>query len=263
MEKKCKFGLVPILISFGAVAAIWQLVASFGGFNPTLFPGVDKIGKAMIELFNGTYYNTSGRRGDTLYHDLLDSLIRFGYGYVIAATLAVLLGVLLGWHKKLFSFVNPAVQLIRPVSPMAWMPFIVLLFGIGNTPAIVIIFIAVFFPVLLTTVKAVGSIEPVYLKVASNFGIQKPALFTKIILPAVFPQIAQALHLAIGSAWIFLVAGEMVGAQSGLGYLIIDARNNLRADVLVADIILIGVIGLLLDSLIGLAEKKIWKNWGV
>ena len=125
-----------------------------------------------------------------------------------------------------------------------------------------IFFIAAFFPVLLSTVSAVGEVDPIYFKVAKNFGIQQPQTMWKIIFPAAFPQIANGIHLALGTAWVFLVAGEMVGAQSGLGYLVIDARNNLRADILLATIIVIGLIGLILDALLKLLEKQILKSWG-
>ena len=130
-------------------------------------------------------------------------------------------------------------------------------------PALVIIFIAAFFPVLLATVAAVADIDPVYLKVARNFGIGQPTILTKIVFPAIFPRIATGLHLALGTAWIFLVTGEMVGAQSGLGFLIIDARNNLRADLLMAAIITIGVLGLCLDSGVRLIETAVNRRWGV
>lgn len=189
-------------------------------------------------------------------------MYRFAAGYVSSVIIAVLLGLVIGRLPKVFQYINPAVQLLRPISPMAWMPFIVLWFGIGNIPAIVIIFIAAFFPVLLSTVSAVGGIDTIYLKVSENFGIRQPQIMWKVIFPASFPQIANGIHLALGTAWVFLVAGEMVGAQSGLGYLVIDARNNLRADILFADIIVIGLIGLLLDTLLKVAEKRIIKAWG-
>lgn len=189
-------------------------------------------------------------------------MYRFAAGYVSSVIIAVLLGLVIGRLPKVFQYINPAVQLLRPISPMAWMPFIVLWFGIGDIPAIVIIFIAAFFPVLLSTVSAVGGIDTIYLKVSENFGIRQPQIMWKVIFPASFPQIANGIHLALGTAWVFLVAGEMVGAQSGLGYLVIDARNNLRADILFADIIVIGLIGLLLDTLLKVAEKRIVKAWG-
>ena len=174
-----------------------------------------------------------------------------------------MLGLVLGWYSRIWAYLSPIAQVLRPVSPVAWLPFIVLFFGIGEAPAIAIIFLAAFFPVLLSTVAAVQKIEPVYLRVAQNFGIGQPHLFTKILLPAVFPQVATGLHLALGTAWVFLVAGEMVGAQSGLGFLIIDARNNLRADLLMAAILVIGVLGLALDSAMGLVERRLYRRWGM
>lgn len=105
--------------------------------------------------------------------------------------------------------------------------------------------------------------EPVYLKVAKNFGIGQPQILGKIVFPAVFPRIATGLHLALGTAWVFLVGGEMAGAQSGLGFLIIDARNNLRADWLMAAILTIGVLGLVLDGIVSYLEGQIYRRWGL
>jgi NitT/TauT family transport system permease protein len=145
---------------------------------------------------------------------------------------------------------------------MAWLPFVVLLAGIGDTPAIIIIFIAAFFPTFTSTASAIAHVEPIYYKIAANFNIKQPYLLTKIIIPAAFPQIANALHISLGTAWIFLVAGEMVGAQSGLGFLIIDSRNNIRADKLLAAILVIGFIGFILDTLIKQVEHRVYKRWG-
>lgn len=190
------------------------------------------------------------------------SMYRFAVGYLSAVLVAVLLGLLLGWYTNVFQYINPVVQLLRPISPMAWMPFIVLWCGIGDVPAIVVIFIAAFFPVLLSTVSAVKGIDPIYLKVSQSFGIKQPQILWKVIFPAAFPQIANGIHLALGTAWVFLVAGEMIGAQSGLGYQIIDARNNLRADMLLATIVVIGLIGVCLDALLKLLEKSLLRAWG-
>ena len=241
---------------FGAIAIVlilWQSLVSLGGWNEALLPPPSRVAAGFGELL------TDG----VLLADIKSSLLRFAAGYLSSVLIAIFLGLLLGWYKNIWAFLNPIAQVLRPISPMAWLPFIVLFFGIGEMPALVIIFIAAFFPVLLATVAAVSNIEPVYLKVAQNFGIRQPAVLTKIVLPAVFPSIATGLHLALGTAWVFLVAGEMVGAQSGLGFLIIDARNNLRADLLMAAIVTIGVLGLLLDSLVHLVERWIYRRWGL
>ncbi len=244
--------LKNIVVSIAILILIWQVLYSVSNYSSALFPSPRMAFAALIEM---------AQKG-ILFENIRTSMVRFAAGYISSVVIAVLLGLLLGRMPRVFQYVNPALQLLRPISPTAWMPFIVLLFGIGDVPAIVIIFIAAFFPVLLSTVSAVGGIDPLYLKVSQNYGITQPALTWKVIFPAAFPQIANGIHLALGTAWIFLVAGEMVGAQSGLGYQIIDARNNIRADVLLATIFVIGLIGILLDGLLRLLEKRILKAWG-
>jgi len=239
-----------IVSSLAALVFLWQVAYWLSDYSNALFPSPLQTLEALVEMVAD---------GSLLEH-ITQSMYRFVVGYVSAVVIAVLLGLFLGRFLGVFEYVNPSVQLLRPISPTAWMPFVVLLFGIGDLPAIVIIFIAAFFPVLLSTVSAVKSIDPVYFKVAKNFGIKGFSLFSKIIFPAAFSGIMGGIHLAIGTAWIFLVAGEMVGAQSGLGYLIIDARNNIRADILLATIVTIGVIGIALDSFVGKLERIITKK---
>lgn len=244
---------INIVGGFTILIVVWQLIFSFGNYSQALFPSPQGVIKGLKELVSD----------GVLFEDIRDSMIRFAIGYSISVILGITLGLILGWFRNIWGFINPIVQLLRPISPMAWLPFVVLWFGIGDLPAIAIIFIAAFFPILLSTVSAVGSVDQIYLKVAKNFGIKQPQVLTKIILPAAFPSIATGLHLALGTAWVFLVAGEMVGAQSGLGFLIVDARNNLRADILMAAMVVIGVLGLLLDGLIRLLEKWISNKWGI
>ena len=242
------------LIGAAAVTLLfWQAICTFGGWHEALFPSPASTFLGLGELI----------KDGVLFEDVAASLVRFAVGYLASVLLALAAGLILGWYSKVWAYLNPIAQVLRPVSPVAWLPFIVLFFGIGEAPAIVIIFLAAFFPVLLATVAAVQKLDPIYLKVAQNFDIKEPAVFTKIILPAIFPQIATGLHLALGTAWVFLVAGEMVGAQSGLGFLIIDARNNLRADLLMAAILTIGLLGLLLDSAMSLAERQLYRVWGI
>jgi NitT/TauT family transport system permease protein len=244
--------LKHIVVSFLIFIGLWEILYLVGNFKEALFPAPASVGKAMISMFLHA----------EVYQDIGASMYRFLVGYLLAVVSGIFLGLLLGWFRKIFQYVNPIVQLLRPISPIAWLPFIVLWFGIGDIPAIIIIFIAAFYPILLTTVASVGNIDPIYLKVAKNFGLHKHNVLLKIVFPAAFPQIMNSIHIALGSAWVFLVAGEMTGAQSGLGFRIIDARNNLRMDNLLGTIILIGVLGLILDSLIKVIEKAILRNWG-
>lgn len=244
--------LKNVIVSIAILIGIWQIAYMVSDYSDALFPSPYQSLLELIEMI----------KNGSLLENIGTSMYRFVSGYVTSVISAIFLGLILGRLPNIFKYINPAVQLLRPISPTAWMPFIVLLFGIGDMPAIIIIFIAAFFPVLLSTVSAVSGIDPVYFKVARNFGIKQPQLTWKVILPAAFPQIANGIHLAIGTSWIFLVAGEMVGAQSGLGYQIIDARNNIRADILLATIIVIGVIGIILDGLLKLLERYILKAWG-
>ncbi len=250
-----------IIVSFVVLIIIWQAAVTVSHVNPILFPSPLKVVSAFQEL------SVDGLKGSTSNMNLSGhigvSMIRFIIGYLSAAVSAVVLGLLFGIFPKVFAYVNPVVQLIRPIAPVAWLPFIVLWFGIGNLPAIVIIFIAGFFPILLSTVSAVQHIDVTYLKVAENFGITKGQSILKIIFPAIFPQIMNSLRLALGTSWIFLVSGEMVGAQSGLGFLVMDAKNCIRSDALLAIMITIGVIGLLLDTGIKYLEKWICSSFGL
>ncbi len=244
--------LKNVAIAFVLVIVAWQLVIIIGDYPEALLPPPLSVGKGILSLI----------QDGTLFVHLQVSLFRFISGYMTAVIAAVILGLILGRSPRVWAIIDPIVQVVRPVAPVAWAPFIVLWFGIGNMPAIVIIFIAAFFPVLLSTVSAVKKIDPTYLKLAENLEIKQPALMYKIIFPAAFPFIANGLHIAVGTAWIFLVAGEMIGAQSGLGYLIIDSRNALDLDLVLAGIFFIGTLGLILDKLIGLFERWVGKMWG-
>lgn len=243
--------LLPFL-TFFVLIGIWQGVAELHIYSDYLFPSPLTVSKGIIELL----------KSGELWEYIWVSLLRFGTGYVAAVILALPLGLLFGRCLLLWKAVDPLVQVLRPVSPIAWFPLISLWFGIGNLPAIVIIFLAAFYPVLLATVAAARNVPSVYLKVAENFGASKQKLFWDVIVPAAFPQVAIGLHIAIGTAWVFLVAGEMLGVRSGIGYLIIDSRNNLRTDLVLVGILVIGLLGLLIDRLMGLVEYRIKRFWG-
>ncbi|WP_111439920.1 ABC transporter permease [Psychrobacillus insolitus] len=232
---------------------VWQIIKIIGDYPEALLPSPVNVAHTIIEMIVD---------GTLLVH-LQVSLGRFAAGYLLAIIPAVILGMLLGRMPRIWQIVDPIIQVLRPVSPIAWSPFIVLWFGIGNMPAIVIIFIAAFFPVLLTTVAGVKKVDKNYLKIAENMEMNRLELMVKIIFPAAFPSIVSGLHLALGSAWIFLVAGEMVGAQSGLGFLIVDARNTLNLSGVLAGIIFIGLLGFILDRLISLFERWVGSHWGI
>lgn len=256
MKKKTIRSVLSIVV----ILFVWQILCMIFSVNEALTPSPIKVFKAFCELWREGLPGSISRV--TLPGHIGISLYRFVVGYLLAAVSAIFLGLLFGSFPAAFDVVNPIVQIIRPIAPVAFMPFIVLWFGIGDLPAIVIIFIAGFFPIFLSTVSAAQNLNPIYHKVAQNFGVGKVKTIFCITFPAIFSQIANSLRLALGTSWIFLVSGEMVGAQSGLGFLIMDTKNCIRFDSLLATMLTIGVIGFLLDLFMRLVEKKMKDVFG-
>ncbi|HEX9985855.1 MAG TPA: ABC transporter permease [Thermoanaerobaculia bacterium] len=191
------------------------------------------------------------------------SLFRVTWGYLTALLLAVPLGVLLGLWRRGEEAVNPVLQLLRPISPLAWIPIAILWFGVGDTSAIFLIFLASFLPLTVTAMHAVHNIETVHLRAGENFGLSGAQLVRSVILPAILPQLVVGMRITAGIAWLVVVAAEMIAVNSGLGFLIVDARNaGNRYDLVVAGMILIGLIGLLLDLLMRRLEKLDSVQWG-
>ena len=238
-------GLRNFVVSFCILILLWQVVYWTTDVNKELFPSPESAFRAL--------------KGMIVDHSLAKnvgaSMTRFMIGYCSSSLVAVVLGLTLGVLPRVFQFVNPIAQLLRPISPTAWSPFLVLWMGIGDVSATVVVAVAAFFPVLLSTVSAVVNVDPIYFKVAKNFGVRQPYAMWKIVFPAAFPMIANGLHTALGSAWIFLVAGEMLGVKTGLGFMIVDARQEIRPDAILATIFVIGVLGLALDAGLKVLEK--------
>lgn len=249
--KKLTNKIILPWLTIAAFLGVWQTAAGF--YTPEQLPGPSTVLTGLGEL----------AETGLLWEHIEVSLVRFAISYSLALIAAVPLGLILGWHTYSLAAVGPLLQILRPISPIAWFPLAVLWFGVGNAPAIFIIFLSAFFPILLSTISAVRKIDPVYLKVAQNFGVGKGMLFAKIVIPAAFPYIMIGLNLAIGVAWIHLVAGEMLGAQSGLGYLIVDSRNFLRTDWIMGGMLVVGLLGLAVNTVMGWAEKGINRKWGM
>ncbi|MCU0572011.1 MAG: ABC transporter permease [Syntrophobacteraceae bacterium] len=214
-------------------------------------PGLGKILGAFWEL----------TADGTLARYSVASLFRVTVGFYIAILVAVPLGIVLGRMERVNRLVNPVIQFLRPVSPLAWIPFAMLWFGIGDKPALFIIFIGSVFPLLISTVKASASIHPMYFQVAANLQLGLVETVRFLILPAVLPQVVLALRVSLGIAWLVVVAAEMIAVKSGLGYLVIDARNALRLDHVVVAIVTIGAIGLALDSIMTRLERLESLRW--
>jgi NitT/TauT family transport system permease protein len=237
----------------GLLLAAWQLLAASGLYTADQLPGPLDALRASREVW---------AEGTLLPH-VVASLARFASAYFAAVAVAVPLGLLFGLRPNLWRAVDPVIQVLRPISPVAWFPLAVLWLGIGNLPAVAIIFVAAFYPALLATVSAVRRVDPLYLRVARNFGTPERQLLYKVIVPAAFPQIAMGLRIAVGAAWVYLVAGEMLGARTGLGFLIVDARNFLRTDLILMAMALIGAIGFVIDRAVSFLERRLDARWGL
>jgi NitT/TauT family transport system permease protein len=206
--------------------------------------------------------------GDLLQHGLLlkyvvASLFRVTWGFLLAAVTAIPLGLSIGWYRRAEMAVNPLVQIFRPISPLAWIPIAILWFGVGDLSAIFLIFVGCFFSLLLTAMSAVHNIPAVYIDVGRNFGLSTPAFIYRVLYPAVAPQLITGLRITLGIAWLVVVAAEMIAVNSGLGFLIVDARNaGNRYDLVVAGMVVIGLIGLFLDFAMRSLQHVKSFRWG-
>lgn len=194
---------------------------------------------------------------------IVASLFRVSWGFMLAVIVGVPLGLILGWFRPAFQALNPMIQILRPISPIAWIPVAILWFGIADSAPIFLIFLASVFPITVSSMAAVQNMQLVYLRAAQNFGVTGMQLFRRVIFPAALPQIITGIRIALGIAWLVVVAAEMIAVNSGLGYLIIDARNaGKRYDLVVAGMVMIGLIGLVLDLLIRRLERFDEVKWG-
>lgn len=218
-----------------------------------LFPGPVAVLEGMAEL----------TRKGLLFRYVTASLFRVTWGYLAAVALAMPVGLALGWWRRGGRALNPMIQILRPISPLAWIPLSILWFGVGDVAAIFLIFLASFLPLTVAAMTAVRSVPATLLQAGHNFGLSDSQLLRAVILPASLPQLVVALRITLGIAWLVVVAAEMIAVNSGLGFLIVDARNaGNRYDLVVAAMVLIGLIGLALDSGMRRLETLPALRWG-
>jgi NitT/TauT family transport system permease protein len=246
-----KTRLLPILVLV-LIVALWWALSAIGIYPDSAFPSPQAVARGFLEEIK------AGR----LFDDLVASLFRVLTGFVISVALGIPLGLMLGHLARARAALLPTVNFFRNLSPLAWIPFAILWFGIGDRPAIFLIFMASFFPLVLATIAAVASIPAVFFRVAQNYGYRGAELLTKVTLPAIIPQVITALRITAGLAWVVVVAAEMIAGQDGLGFAIWDSRNGLRVDLLVVNMIVIGLIGVVIDRLLLQLTKVPSIRWG-
>ena len=250
-EAASKFSqIIPAAAVIAVLIAVWWLAVI--ATHSAIFPTPWQVVTGTLEL----------ARDGTLWNDIGASLMRVAVGFLLAAAIAVPLGLWMGWVRGAFSTLNPVFQILRPISPIAWIPMAILWFGVGDESPIFLIFMSSVFPMVVQTTAGVHTIERRYLRAAENFGVSRYTLFRRVVIPAVLPQIIVGMRIGLGVAWLVVVAAEMIALHSGLGYLIIDSRNaGNRYDLVIGGMVIIGLIGLLLDGVMRLMEGLRIVRW--
>lgn len=193
--------------------------------------------------------------GELWYH-LLASLKREAVAFLLSAS-AIPLGIAMGWWRMVYNQVSPIMEILRPIPPLAWIPLSILWFGLGDEQNEFIIFLGMFFPILVNTIIGVKNIEPNLVRAARSLGAPEYKVLTRVVFKGALPQIITGVRIGLGVGWMALVAAELVGANSGLGFLINDARSMLRTDIIVVGMLAIGLIGLLIDSAIRILSRRL------
>jgi NitT/TauT family transport system permease protein len=195
-------------------------------------------------------------QGPDIWHDIGLSLRRVGYGLLAAVLIGVPLGVLVGSSKRFAAATMPLFQLLRMVSPLSWMPLAVMTLGVGDAPVYFLLAFAAVWPILLNTASGVARLDPNWLLLARSLSATRSETVFKVVLPGITADILTGVRLAIGIIWIVLVPAEMLGVSAGLGYFILDARDRLAYNELMAAIVLIGILGFILDWLARAAHAR-------
>jgi NitT/TauT family transport system permease protein len=239
------------LLAAGLLLAVWYYSVLWTATK--VFPSPLSVEKGLVELLHK----------HVLWADIADSLRRVALGFGAAVLVGVPFGLTLGWYPACNQVFNPVLQILRPISPIAWIPVAILFFGIGDRAAVFLIFLSAVFPILVACVSGVSSVPAIFRRAGRNFGLSPAQILTRVVFPAALPQILIGLRIALGVAWLVVVAAEMIAVDSGLGYLVIDSRNSgKRYDLVVAAMLIIGLIGLALDFGFRRLERIRSVRWG-
>jgi NitT/TauT family transport system permease protein len=244
--------LVPPVLVLLALMLCWHAAVRISASR--IVPGPWQVAAGIAGLV----------QGGVLWRYAIASLYRVTVGFGLAVLVGVPAGLLCGWFIPLGRAFNPVIQLLRPISPIAWIPLAILWFGVDDRAPIFLIFVSTVFPLIVSAAAAVRRVPVVYVRAARNFGLHGAALFRRVIFPATLPALVTAVRVGLGIAWLVVVAAEMIAVDSGLGYLIVDARNaGGRYDLVVAGMVLIGIFGLLLDTAVRSIERLDAVRWGI
>jgi NitT/TauT family transport system permease protein len=243
--------LLPLSAVLGLLV-LWIVVWKLHIFHESALPSPLAVGLGFLEELR------TGR----LFNDLITSLYRVSVGFLLAVVTGIPTGVWLGQSLPPRLAFMPVINFFRNLSPLAWIPFAILWFGVGDSASIFLIFLAAYFPVVIATMAAVASIPAVYFRVAQSYGLKGRERLLEVTLPAIMPQVITTLRMTVGLCWLVVVAAEMIAGRDGLGFAVMDSRNGLRTDLLVVEMIVIGVIGIVLDRVLLRMTKIPSVRWG-
>ncbi len=241
--------LVPVLLLI-----LWEAGSRFGLFSEVLLPSPTAVAIKWWSYLLPMQPQEAGQSylawlfSGELLHDAYSSLYRVIAGFLIGAGLALPLGLLMGASPRIYELFNPLMQILRPIPPIAYIPLAILWFGLGNPPSFFLIAIGAFFPVLMNTIAGVRQVDGIYLRAARNLGVNQWTMFTRVILPAATPYILAGVRIGIGTAFIVVIVSEMIAVNDGLGFRILEAREFMWSDKIIAGMITIGLLGLFIDT---------------
>lgn len=236
--------ILPIIL-----VIIWYFVCDFFMLVPSyMFPGPIEVLNSFIRL------TLSGK----LFKDIIDTLYKVLLGLFLAAAVGITGGIILGWSKKLERLCSLIISILRPIPPIAWIPFSILWFGIGTTPAVFIIFMGCVFPILVSTIDGVHRTKGVLIEAAQSFGASNTQMLTDVILPSTFPYIVSGLKVGIGIALMCTISGEMIGSSSGIGYMILTSTSLFDTGSTIVGMLVIGIIGIIFDYIFTKIQERIF-----
>ena len=247
--------ILPPLLGMVVLIGIWYIATMKGGS----IPGPLQTWDAATTLFADPFYR-NGPNDQGIGWNILSSLQRVGIGFGFAAVVGIPLGFILGRSAFLSAMINPIISLLRPVSPLAWLPIGLLVFKRADPAATYTIFICSIWPMIMNTAQGVQRVPQDYLNVARVLALSEWKVVTKILFPAVLPYMLTGIRLSIGTAWLVIVAAEMLTGGVGIGFWVWDEWNNLKVEHIIIAIFVIGIVGLILEQSLILLAKKLTKE---
>lgn len=246
MKKGVSYWLLYIALPL-MLLLIWEGCDLAGLLKPYTMPSPKTIIDTTVA------YIENGK----LFKNISVSLLRVLEGFAIAFVAGSVLGISASISWKIETFTDLTIQILRPIPPIAWIPLAILWFGIGQASKIFIIFLGAFFPIFLNTVEGVKSIDSKYFELAQVYEVPKRELIRHIVIPGALPSIMTGIRLGVGNAWVCVVAAEMIGATSGVGFMLSDGRSLSRPDIVILGMLIVGIVGKIMDDILRVLHRKL------